>query len=105
MSTSELAGHESVERARRIIELLVWRVAVACLHLGDEPAVVAHLRQRVADGTPVVVAEEEVRVDAVIAAPPAMLEHVLHVDARDAWPVHLDPLFGKPGIVNVADVE
>src|SRR5512133_771386 len=83
-SISELAGDQPVQCTRRVVELLVGRVAVPRLHLGDKPPIIADLRQRAANGGPVVVAEEEVRVHALIAAATAVLEDVLHMDACDA---------------------
>src|SRR5262249_14294061 len=59
---------EAVDGHGRVLELLVAREAVARLHLGDQPAVVADLLEGLADRLPVVVAEEEVRVDALLAA-------------------------------------
>src|SRR6266542_1704745 len=66
---------------------------------------VADLVERLADRLPVVVAREQVRVHALVAAAAAMAHHVFHVDARDAGAVDLDPLLGEAGVVDVADVE
>src|SRR5712691_605093 len=54
MTISELPGNQPVHRLRRIVELLVGRVAVARFHLRDQPAVVPDLRHGRADGGPVV---------------------------------------------------
>src|SRR5882762_3376041 len=105
MSISEPPRDQPVHRLRGVVELLIRRVPVARLHLGDQPAVVAHLRQRSADCRPVVVAQKEIRIHALISGAPAMLQYVLQMDARDPRPVDLDPLLGKSGVVDVADVE
>src|SRR5439155_30328 len=39
------------------------------------------------------------------SAASAVAHHVLHVHARDAGAVDLDPLLGEAGVVDVADVE
>src|SRR4029453_13871439 len=96
---------EAVDGGRGVVELLVAGEAVARLHLGDEPAVVADLLEGLPDRLPVVVAEEEVGVDALFTAAAAVTKDVLDVDAGDARAVYLDPLLGKAGIVDVPDVE
>src|ERR1051326_1976524 len=101
----QLPRDQSVERVGGIEELLVRRVPIARFHLGDEPSVVAHLGERGPNRGPIVVAEEDVGVDTLIAAAAAMLQHVLYVNARDPRTMHLDPLLGEAGVVDVADVE
>src|SRR2546425_6251959 len=105
MPISEPPGNQPIHRLRGVVELLVRRVAVASLHFRDQPAVVTHLGHRGANRGPVVVAEKQIRVDTLIATAPAMLQHVLQMNACDPRPVDLDPLFGKAGVVDVADVE
>src|ERR1051326_2961822 len=96
---------QSIDRLRRVVELLIRREAIPRFHLGDQPAVVPDLRERRANRRPVVVAEEQIRVDALVTAAAAMLQHVLEMHARNAWAVDFDPLLGKPRVVDVADVE
>src|SRR5947209_2918991 len=61
--------------------------------------------ERGADGGPVVVAQKQIGVHALVAAAPAILHDVFQVNASDARPVDLDPLFREPRVVDVADVE
>src|SRR5437870_3870308 len=67
-SMLEPRGDEPVDGRRRIPELLVRGKVVARLHLGDQPAVVTDLIQRRANCRPVVVAQENVGVNALVAA-------------------------------------
>src|SRR6266446_1305454 len=102
---SEPPRNQPIHGLRRVVELLIRGVAVARFHFRDQPAVVTHFRHCGADSRPVVVAQKEIRVDTLIPAAPAMLQHVLQMNARDPRPVDLDPLFGKSGVVDVTDVE
>src|SRR5690349_9979154 len=104
-STLEPRRDKPVDGRRRVPELLVGREAVARLHLGDQPAVVADLVHRRANCRPVVIAQEDVGIDALIAAAPAMPEDIFQVNPRDARAVNFNPLFGEAGLVNVADVQ
>jgi len=101
---SEPSGNQSVYGSRRIVELLVWGITIG-LQFCDQPAVVAHLNHRGADGRPVVVTHEEVRINALIPTTPAMFQHIFEVDPGDSRPVHFDPLFGKSRVMNIANVE
>src|SRR5712691_1756538 len=83
MTISELPGDQSVHRLRGVEELLIRRVAVARLHFRDQPALITHLGQGGADRGPVVVAQEQVRIHALITAAAAMLQHVLQMNACD----------------------
>src|SRR5260370_12517075 len=105
MTISELPGDQPVQRLRRVEELLVRRVAGGRLHRGDRAAVVPGLGDGGADRGPVVVAQKQIRVDALIAGAPAMLQDVLQMNACDPRPMDLNPLFGKPRVVDVADIE
>src|SRR6266487_5656293 len=105
ITISELPGDQPVHRLRGVEELRIRRVAVAGFHLRDEPAVITHLGHRGADRGPVVVTQEQIRIDALIAAAAAMLQHVLQMNARDPRPVDLDPLLGKSRVVDVTHVE
>src|SRR5258706_893521 len=105
ITISELPGDQPVHRLRGVEELLIRRVAVAGFHLRDEPAVITHLGHRGADRGPVVVTQEQIRIDALIAAAAAVLQHILQMNARDPRPMDLDPLLGKSRVVDVADVE
>src|SRR6185295_3418270 len=67
--------------------------------------VVAYLVECLSNRLPVVVPQEQVRVDALVAGPAAVAEHVLDVDAGDARAVDLDPLLRKARVVDVSDVE
>src|SRR2546421_10912051 len=102
---SQPSGDEAVHGLGGVVELLVGRVAVTRLHFGHQPAVVPDLGQRGTDGGPVVVAQKQIGVHALVAAAPALFHHVLHVNPSDPRPVDLDPLLRKPGVVDVPDVE
>src|SRR5207237_9492136 len=102
---SQPTGDEAVHGLGGVVELLVRRVAVARLHFRHQPTIIADLGQRGTDGGPVVVAQKQIGVHALVAAAPALFHHVLHVNPGDPRPVDLDPLLRKPGVVDVADVE
>src|SRR5689334_296936 len=102
---SELSGDQPVECMRRVVELLIGGIAIARLHFRNQPSVVADLRHRRADRRPVVIAEKDIRVHALIAAASTMSEHVLHMHPGDARSMDLDPLLGESRLVDVADVE
>jgi hypothetical protein len=99
----EPRGDEPVDGRRRIPELLVRCEAIARLHLGDQPSVIADLVQRRANRRPVVVAQENIGVNALIAAAATVPENIFQVNARNARPVNFDPLLGEAGLV-IADV-
>src|SRR5256714_3340233 len=103
--TSQPAGDEAVHGLGGVVELLVGRVAVARLHFRHQPPVVPDLAQRGTDGRPVVVAQKQIGVHALVAAAPALFHHVLHMNPGDPRPVDLDQLLRKPGVVDVTDVE
>src|SRR6059058_2978393 len=105
ISISQPSGDEAVHGLGGVVELLVGRVAVARLHFGHQPAVVPDLGQCGTDGRPVVVAQKQIGVHALVAAAPALFHHVLHMNPGDPRPVDLDPLLRKPGVVDVTDVE
>src|SRR5213078_1432670 len=105
ISISQPSGDEAVHGLGGVVELLVGRVAVARLHFRHQPTIVADLGQRGTDGGPVVVAQKQIGVHALVAAAPAVLHHVFYVNARDSRAQDLDPLLREPGVVDVADVE
>src|SRR6266700_4731078 len=102
---SQPSGDEAVHGLGGVVELLVGGVAVASLHFRHQPTIVADLGQCGTDGGPVVVAQKQIGVDALVAATPPLFHHVLHVNPSDPRPVDLDPLLRKPGVVDVTDVE
>src|SRR5947207_15975782 len=105
MPISQPSGNQAVHRPGGVVKLLVSRVPVARLHFRHQPAVVPYLGQRGADGGPVVVTQKQIRVYTLVATAPAFLHHVFQVNSSDAWSVDLNPLFCKPRVVDVADVE
>src|SRR6266496_3418876 len=100
IAISQPPGDQAVHGLRGVVELLIRRVAVARLHFRHQPAVVTDFGQRGADGGPVVVAQKQIGVHALVAAAPAMLHDVFQVNASDARPVDLDPLFREPRVVD-----
>src|SRR2546428_5475734 len=102
---SELRCRETVYRRGGVPQLLIRRIAVACLHFGDEPAVVTGLIQSRADRGPVIVTQKNIGVDTLVAGPAAMSQHIFQVNARDPRAVNLDPLLGEAGVVDIADVQ
>src|SRR5437879_4389562 len=105
MCISESSRNQAVHALGRVVELLITRVAVARFHFRNQPAVVPHFGHRGADSRPVVVAEKQIGIDTLIAAAPALLHHILQVDARNSGSMNLDPLLRKSRVVDVADVE
>src|SRR5690242_17772500 len=78
---------------------------VSRFHLCDDPSVVSDLDHGVANSSPVVVAQKEVRIHAFVPTSPPMLEYIFDMDAGNPRAVYLNPLLGKPGVVDVAHIE
>src|SRR5205807_2105903 len=105
MPISQPTGDQPVQGPGGVVELLIRGVAVARLHFRHQPAVITDFSQRGTDGGPVVVAQKQIGVHALVAAAPAVPHHVFYVNARDSRAQDLDPLLREPGVVDVADVE
>ena len=73
----EPARNETVHGCCCIEELLVGSKPVACLHFRNEPAVVPNLIQRGAYCRPIVVAQENIGIHALIAAPAPVPHDIL----------------------------
>src|SRR5213080_3241460 len=105
MPISQPSGNQAVHRPGGVAKLLVRRVPVARLHFRHQPAVVPHFGHRAADGGPVVVTKKQIRVDTLVATTAALFHHVFHVNSSNSRSVDLNPLFCKPRVVDVADIE
>src|SRR2546422_6950188 len=105
MPISEPSSNQAVHGLGGVVKLLVGRIPVARLHFRHQPAVVPHFGHRAADGGPVVVTQKQIRVHTLVATPPASFHHVFHVNSSNPGSVDLNPLFCKPRVVDVADIE
>src|SRR2546425_7445343 len=105
MSMSQPPRNQPVHGLGGVVELLIARVPVARLHLGDQPSVVPHFGHRGADGGPVVVTEKQIGVNTLIAAAAALLQDVFQMNPGDSRSMDFDPLFSKSCVVDVADIE
>src|SRR2546425_679487 len=102
---SEPSRNQPVHRPGGVVKLLIRRIPVARLHFRHQPAVVTHFGHRAADGGPVVVTKKQIRVHALVATTPAFFHHVFNVNSSNSGSVDLNPLFCKPRVVDVADIE
>ena len=99
--TFDKAGH----RNGRIVKLLIGSETVWSFHLGNQPAVVTHLLHGRTDRRPIVIAQKNICIHALLSTAAPVLVNVFHMHARDAWAVDFHPLLGETGVVDVADIQ
>ena len=105
LTLSQLSRNQPVHGGGGVVELLVGCVTIARFHLGNEPAIVAHFGERGSNGWPIVVAQKQVGVNALVTAASPPLHHIFHMNPSNARSVHFNPLFRETSVVNVAHIK